>query len=420
MSGYHFHNEEEAKRLRGIAEAEGTRSSGPNGQDAEPLDLGEWDFGEDNEPIPPRGWLLGNLLCRQFLTSIFADGAVGKTALMIVWALSLATGRNLLDEHVFMRCRVLLVCFEDGKAELRRRLTAAMQHHNISKADIRGHLFITAVSRGDAKLASVQNGGPVAGTLGAALERSIVRRRADATFLDPFVKTHSVGENDNSAIDFVVEILSDIAIRRDCAQCSPHHTRKGPADPGNADIGRGAGSLKDAFRLCYTASPMSKDDADMYGLSEDARMSLIRLDSGKVNLVRRSASPRWFRLVGVNIGNGTELYPNGDEIQTVERWTPPDVFRQLNTAAIVQILDRIEAGPEPGRRFSPAPQAKDRSAWRIVQEHCPSLTDKQAKKVIATWLDTGVLVAKDYDDPKAEHSRKGLFVVKRPGDRWDS
>ena len=44
------------------------------------FDLGEWDFGEDNEPIPPRGWLEGNLLCRQFLSAIVGEGAVGKTA----------------------------------------------------------------------------------------------------------------------------------------------------------------------------------------------------------------------------------------------------------------------------------------------------------------------------------------------------
>ena len=85
------------------------------GERDEPLDLGEWNFGEDNEPIPPRGWLLGNLLCRQFLTSIFADGAVGKTALMIAMALSLATGKKLIGEHVFVRCPVLLVSSRTGR-----------------------------------------------------------------------------------------------------------------------------------------------------------------------------------------------------------------------------------------------------------------------------------------------------------------
>ena len=81
--------------------------------DDQPLDLGEWDFGEDNEPIPPRGWLLGNLLCRQFLSAIFGDGAVGKTALIIAMALSLAASRNLIGEHVFVRAERLPPSFRN-------------------------------------------------------------------------------------------------------------------------------------------------------------------------------------------------------------------------------------------------------------------------------------------------------------------
>jgi hypothetical protein len=41
--------------------------------------LGEWDAGEDNEPIPPRQWLLGNIFCLGFLSSLFGEGGVGKT-----------------------------------------------------------------------------------------------------------------------------------------------------------------------------------------------------------------------------------------------------------------------------------------------------------------------------------------------------
>jgi hypothetical protein len=382
--------------------------------DVDLLDLGEWDFGEDNDPIPPRGWLLGNLLCRQFLTSIFADGAVGKTALMIAMALSLATGRKLLNEHVFVRCPVILICFEDGKDELRRRLTAAIKHHNICKAEVKGYLFISAISRADAKLAANKNGEVMAGNLGAALERAIVRRSAGAVFLDPFVKTHAVGENDNMAIDFVVKILADIVIRHDCGFCSPHHTRKGPADPGNADAGRGAGSLKDAFRLCYTLNPMSEDDAGTYGVSAGDRVSLIRLDSAKVNLVRRSPNARWFKLVGVHLGNGTEQYPYGDEVQTVECWIPPDTFAQLSTSVINQIFDRIEAGPYEGGRYSPSPRATTRAAWPVVLEHCPVLNDKQGKGVIATWVKTGMLAVRSHED-KDRKKHPSLFVVKRPG-----
>jgi hypothetical protein len=384
------------------------------------LDLGEWDFGEDDEPIPPRGWLLGNVLCRQFLTAVFADGAVGKTALMIMWALSLSTGRSLLGEHVFTRCRVLIICFEDGKDELRRRLTAAMKHHGITKDEIRGHLFVSAINQIDAKLASARAGELIVGKLGEALERTIVRRRADAIFLDPFVKTHAVGENDNVAIDGVVNVLTDLVTKHDISGCTPHHTRKGVPEPGNADTGRGAGAMKDGFRLVYTMTPMSKDEADLYNIGHEERTSLVRMDSGKVNLVRRSATARWFKLVGVLIGNMTALYPNGDEIQTIERWSPPNIFAEVTIAAANQILDRVGTGLKNGSRYSGAAQAQDRAAWRVVIQVCPKLSEKSAKRVIATWIKNGILKDEPYDDPGGcRHPRKGLIVVKRPGEKWD-
>ena len=385
-----------------------------------PLDLDEWDFGGDTAAIPPRGWLLGNLMCRQFMTTIFADGGVGKTALMTVMALSLATGRKLLGDHVFQRCPVILCTFEDGADELRRRLTAAMLHHRISKDDIKGYLFVTAINRSDAKLASNCNGALTPGKLGDALEQAILRRKAGAVFLDPFVKLHSVGENDNGAIDFVAEILSGIAIKHDIALCTAHHTRKGPSDPGNGDTGRGAGSMKDAFRLCYTLNPMGKEEAETLGVSTDDRVSLVRLDNAKVNLVPRAASARWFKLVGVPLGNGNETYPHGDNIQTVECWEPKPLFSHLTTATANAVLDRIEAGPYPDGKYSPSARATDRAAWPVVQELCPALTEAQAKEIIKTWLGTGLLAQKAHEDPKDRHKHPSLFVCKRPGDTWDA
>jgi hypothetical protein len=165
---------------------------------------------------------------------------------------------------------------------------------------------------------------------------------------------------------------------------------------------------------------MSKEEAETYAVSNAERASLIRLDNAKVNLVLRSANARWFQLVGVLIGNGTELYPHGDEIQTVECWTPKDAFVHLNTETINKILDRIEAGPYPGGRYSPSPNAQTRAAWPVIREFCPDLTDKQCRNVIATWLNTGMLVKRNHEDSKDRHDHPSLFVAKRPGNAWES
>ena len=82
-----------------------------------------------------------------------------------------------------------------------------------------------------------------AGQLADNLEAVIKARKIDIVSLDPFVKAHSVEENNNSAIDDVVQVLTDLSAKHNIAVDAPHHTSKGPADPGNANKGRGASAM---------------------------------------------------------------------------------------------------------------------------------------------------------------------------------
>src|SRR5262249_35743006 len=126
---------------------------------------------------------------------------------------------------------------------------------------------------------------------------------------------------------------------------------------------------------------------------------------------------KWFKLVGVRLGNGTKLYPNGDEIQTVEPWDPPETWADLDTALLNQILTAIDDGMPDGERFTDAPNAKGRAAWRVVAKHAPHKTEAQAREVIKTWVKNGLLVPTDYDSPQARKTVQGFRVdaSKRPG-----
>ena len=376
--------------------------------------LGIWDAGDDDYQIPPRGWLLGMTFCRRFLSSLVADGGTGKTALRLAQLISLAIGRSLTGEHVFLRCRVLIVSLEDDKDELRRRVYAVMRRYGIAPADVRGWLYLAAPK--GLKLAELRDGSPQIGALEELLRRAITDLRLDLVSLDPFIKTHSLEENSNSAIDFVCVLLAKLAIECNCAVDAPHHTRKGGSGAGNADSGRGASAMKDAARLVYTLTPMSAEEAETFSVSEGDRRSLVRVDSGKVNIAPPSRDATWFRLIGVPLDNGSALYPNGDEVQTVEPWQPPDTWASLHPALLNRILDQIKAGLPNGSRYSAAAAAKDRAAWPVVVEYAPDKTEKQAREVIQTWLKTGALYYAEYDDPDRREPMKGLHVnpAKRP------
>jgi hypothetical protein len=238
----------------------------------------------------------------------------------------------------------------------------------------------------------------------------------DLVCLDPFIKTHSVGENDNNAVDFVCDLLATIAIDTNCAIDFPHHTSKGLATAGDANKGRGATAAKDAARLVFTLTPMTPEEAGMFGISEGERRSLVRLDSGKVNIAPPSTEAKWFRLVGQPLGNGTDAYPYGDEVQTVEVWDPPDTWSGLDSQLLNRILDDIEAGLPHEQRCSAGSAAGVRAAWAVVKKHSPDKPEKACRAVIAAWVKSGTLFNELYWDPVQRRELLGLRVnhTKRP------
>lgn len=258
-------------------EAFKTKTNGPDqqakteaGQEESATELGEWDAGDDIETPPPREWLLGNIFARKFMSSLLADGGVGKTSLRYAQLMSCALGRSLTGDYVFRRSRVLIVSLEDDADELRRRIRALLLHYNIDRSELKGWLYLSAPGAGGGKLMTTdKNGRLERGSLATNLEEVIVARNIDIVSIDPFVKSHSVEENNNSAVDDVVQVLTDLAVKYNIAIDAPHHTSKGTADPGNASRGRGASAMKDAARLVYTLVPMSVEEARGFGVAEE-------------------------------------------------------------------------------------------------------------------------------------------------------
>jgi hypothetical protein len=376
-----------------------------------------WNVGEllGSGLPPPRGWLYSRQLCRRFLSGLVAPGDAGKTTLRLTQAIELAAKRELLGHRIYQRCRVLIVSFEDDHDELWRRLMAISRHHGVDHSEIDNWLFCTTVN--GPKLAERVNGEVRLGALDGMLHESIEELRPDLLILDPFVKLHALVENENADMDFVCTQLVKLAYDYDIAVDCPAHTRKGALEAGNADNRRGASAQRDAGRLDYTLTHMTEEEATNFGIDLDERKDYVRLDRAKANIVRRSIKASWFRMISVRLGNATECYPEGDEVQAIETWTPPAVWEGITDEQIDAILDDLDKGLADGRRYSDGSNAKDRAAWLAVQKHCPDKAKAQCREIIRTWLKRGVLESRDYDDPVRRDKAKGLFVNAEARDR---
>lgn len=356
-----------------------------------PVVLGETDAGIDGAAIKPRGWLLGNVFCRGFISSLIAEGGTGKTAVRYTQLVSLATGRELTGDHVFQRCRALIVSLEDGIDELRRRISAILLHYAIPRAELAGWLYLAAPSAALGRLMVVdpKTHRPEISGLAAALEATIMARKLDLVMLDPFVKTHGLEENDNSGMDAVMQLMADIATRHDIALDVPHHTSKGVAEPGNASRSRGASAVRDGARLVYSLSAMTADEAAELGVPERDRRRYVRIDPAKVNLVAAPDAATWFHMVSVPLGNANELYPSGDAIQVIEPWRPADPFQNISTAQLRAVQQRVAQAD-----FRDDPRSPEWAGFAVAEVlGLDALNRAHAKRiqtVLRTWTENGM------------------------------
>lgn len=380
-----------------------------------PGSLDEWDAGNDPGPIPPRQWLLGNQFCRGFISSIVAAGGAGKTALRLLQFISLATGRALSGQTVFRRCRVLLISLEDDRDELQRRIKAVLDRYRIDRGELRGWLFCASPKL--VKLAMMNGKTRVTGPLEQYLRDAIERRKPDLISLDPFIKTHSLEENDLGDMDFVCDLLARMAVEFNVAVDSPHHVHKGIVEPGNADAGRGSSGIRDAGRLVYTLASMSEEDAKNFNIAANDRFAYVRLDPAKVNIAARATGATWFKIEGEPIDNGTPDYPNGDTIQVVIPWRPPETWAGLDDVKLNQILTAIDAGDGNGNFYTDTNSRTDRAAWEVIQRFAPEKSKAQCREIIRAWVRNGVLEDFPYTNPRTRQEVKGFKVInsKRPG-----
>ena len=385
-----------------------TGSSGASPGPDPPMDI--FDAGDEQGGIEPRQWLLGTTFCRGYLSGLTSAGGSGKTTVRILQALSLACGRALSGEHVFVRSRVMIVCLEDDLKELRRRVLAARLHHSVSAAEVKGWLFLTTPRR--LKIAELDARGKkiVTGGLYRALVKAVDDLSLDLAVIDPAIKAHGLDESSNPEIDAFAGILTDLAVEKNIGIDLLSHERKGLAGAGktvgDAERGRGASSLKDAMRLAKTLTVMSEKEALDHNVPDTDRRFMVRIDDAKVNIAPPSAATDWMRIVGVALGNGNSTYPSGDNVQACEKWTATAGVFRANVAQ-----DTLWAAQVRGVRIRRGGQgARHDDTAATILGRTLGWSPPQAKKAVAKLVEDKLAIVVESKDDKG-HEIPFLEIV---------
>jgi hypothetical protein len=278
----------------------------------------------DPAAIPRREWLYGGHYIRKFITATIAAGGVGKSALKLTEAISMAIGRDLLDGNkTITPLRVWYWNGEDPKDEIVRRVVAICMHYKIDQKELEGSLFVDSGHEMPIRLAIEDHGRVVIDDqVVRAISGSIEKNKIDVMIIDPFIAIHKVSENNNPNIDQVVKQLGWIANLRNCAIEIVRHVRKPSAGQHDvtADDSRGGGAIVNAARSCRVLNRMSNDEAEKARIERDDRYRYIRVDSGKQNLAPPEKA-RWRYLASFCL-------PNGDNVQVVECWQFPEAVQK--------------------------------------------------------------------------------------------
>lgn len=356
----------------------------------------------DPATLPPRRWLYGRHLIRQFCSTTLAAGGVGKTGLAVVEALAMATGRPLLGEKVHERCRVWLWNGEDPIEEMQRRIAAACIHYAITPQDIIGRLFLdSGRDTPIVLLNATRDGLEIAEPVIDAVIETIRQNGIDAMTVDPFVTTHTVAENDNMAIDRAVRQWARIADVTGAGVDLVHHLRKGAPgqDERTVEDGRGAVALIAAVRSARVLNRMSKDEGERAGVGN--HRSYFRVDNGKANLAPPADDTTWREIVNEDL-------PNGDSIGVVKPWTWPGPLDGLTVNDLVSVQRRIAEGH--WRENAQAKEWVGIAVAEVLDLDLDHEADKaKVKGCIKAWLATGALNIEEGED--AKRNRRKFVVV---------
>lgn len=307
----------EQPELRHICENAYKYGKNSKGSDVLPFDTFETQEAAELIPLqassltldlPVRDWVLGHRLITGFVSLTVAPGGTGKSMYTMIEALAVATGRSLLGTKPRKTGPVIIYNTEDPMDEIQRRVVAIAMQHEIPLNELNNVYLLSGIND-PLRVAKTIQGVTRATQDAARLTNLVEKVKAVLVVIDPFIRVHSVEENDNNAIDAVVQIFASLADLQHCSVSIVHHTRKMPAGTGAGDMdsARGASALVSAARISSTISVMSDKEARTLQIPLQERFWYVRVDNAKGNMSPPAQHAEWYRKVSIQLTNGDSV-----------------------------------------------------------------------------------------------------------------
>jgi RecA-family ATPase len=354
----------------------------------------------DPATLPPREWLYGRHYQRRTVSLTAGPGGMGKSSLVLIECIAMATARNLLGEQPTERLRVWVHNGEDPLVEIHRRVAAICLHYGIPQEELEGYLWLTSGTEFPLRVAKGYNALEINDGLVRQISNVISENQIDLAAFDPLVTLHSVSEGDPGKMDAVIRIFAGIADEYDASIELNHHVRK-PAAGIEADIDlhdiRGAMAITDAVRAARVLNRMSRGDAENAGVDETKRLSHFRVDKAKGNYSPAQAAV-WRRFINIPL-------PNGDDVGVVTPWdfpgqgvqTPEKMAADIKDERVfLQLLDKFTARGVNVNANTGGPNTAASLFAAEREAKAEKVSKAMLRAAMARLLDSGKIVPEPY------------------------
>ncbi len=165
--------------------------------------------------VPPREWLVLDLVPQKTVTLFSGDGGTGKSLLALQLAVATATGSAWVGRSV-AKGGVIYISAEDDDDELHRRTDDILQAGGLGYDDLDG-LTLRSLAGEDALLAVDTQMALIKSTLFEELDARAALENPALIVIDTLADVYPANENDRAKVRQFVGFLRGLAIKHRCA-----------------------------------------------------------------------------------------------------------------------------------------------------------------------------------------------------------
>jgi RecA-family ATPase len=317
-------------------------------------------------PVPPREWLVTDLIPKATVTLLGGDGGTGKSLLMQQLSVAIATGNHWLGRPVG-EGRVLYLSAEDDEAELHRRLFDICREY-ATGFDQLGRLKIVPLAGEDALLATTNGATMLTTKLFKQLENLIADWQPAVVIFDTLADVFGGSENDRSHARQFIGMLRGLAIRHQMAVVVLSHPSLTGISSGSGLSGSTAWNNSVRSRLYLDRV---KDEA---GFEADTSLRELKTVKSNYGPTGNEISMQW--QAGVFIP-----------------WTKPDPLDGVTLDDLFDVQKLIH-GKEYRKDVRSANWVGNAIADVIGADLSEEKDLAKVKFALKSWLESGVLVSK--------------------------